>query len=80
MQLTFNADGVSEIRYRWQSSADGRSWTSVPGASNARLLTRQPDHGLSLTLALSCIFIDSAFSAITAYAAPMPALTPAPAQ
>ena len=79
MHLTFNAEGVSEIRYRWQSSADGRSWTSVPGASNVRLLARQPDHGLSLTLALSCIFIDSAFSASTAHAAPMPAFAPTPA-
>ena len=73
MHLIFNMDGVSEIRYLWQSSADGRSWGPTPDASKARLLSRQSGHSLSLTLALTSIFIDSPFSFDTAHAVMAPA-------
>jgi hypothetical protein len=80
MHLGFNADGVSEIRYQWQSSADSRNWAPVPGATNTRYTPRQSESGFSLRLALTYIFIDGAYSAHTAYSAPLPAVAPAAGQ
>jgi Ca2+-binding RTX toxin-like protein len=70
LQLLVNADGISEIKYQWQYSADGQSWSPVPGATNSRFTPRQSEAGLSLRVALTFIFIDSALESQTAYSAP----------
>jgi Ca2+-binding RTX toxin-like protein len=65
MQLIVNPEGVSEIRYQWEASADGQSWTPIPGANRDRFTPRQSENGLSLRVALTYLLIDSAYSEVT---------------
>ena len=67
MQLIVNPEGVSEIRYQWESSADGQSWTPIPGANNEKFTPRQSENGLSLRVALTYLLIESAASEVKAY-------------
>jgi Ca2+-binding RTX toxin-like protein len=67
LQPLFDPASIADIRYQWQSSANGDSWRPIPGATNARFIPRQSEFGLSLRVALTYIFIDNAFSPQTAY-------------
>ncbi|WP_170937325.1 MULTISPECIES: putative Ig domain-containing protein [Rhodomicrobium] len=67
VQVVYNHEGVAELRYQWQSSADGQNWSAIPGATNARYTPRASDTGNMLRVALTYIFIDAAFAAQTTY-------------
>jgi Ca2+-binding RTX toxin-like protein len=72
VQLLFNPDGIAEIRYQWQSSADGQSWTAIAGANSERFTPRQSEAGMALRLALTFVLIDSAYSELTTYSSATP--------
>ncbi len=77
LHLLMNPEGISEIRYQWQSSSDGVNWNTIPGATNNRFTPRQSDAGLALRVALTYIFVDAAFSSQTAYSATTTPVSPA---
>jgi Ca2+-binding RTX toxin-like protein len=77
LHLLMNPEGISEIRYQWQSSSDGVNWNAIPGATNNRFTPRQSEAGLALRVALTYIFVDAAFSSQTVHSAPTAPVTPA---
>jgi len=50
-----DADGLGQIGYRWQSSANGVNWTDIPEATGTSLFLGQPLAGLRLRVVASYI-------------------------
>ena len=59
VQLVINPEGISEIRYQWQSSTNGKKWTSIPGADKERFTPSRSETGLSLRVLLTFILLDA---------------------
>jgi Ca2+-binding RTX toxin-like protein len=48
-----DADGMGELTYQWQSSADGKTWSNIAGATARGFLLRQEQVGYTIRVIVS---------------------------